>query len=85
MAAAAAAVGWGTYLYYAFVAALVIYALISMPKIEPPKAAALKDFDIPTASEGRPITVVLGTREISGPNVVWYGDLKIEAIRERVK
>ncbi len=34
----------------------------------------------PTADEGKSIAVLFGTRRIKGPNVVWYGDLKTDAI-----
>ena len=34
----------------------------------------------PTADEGKPIAVLFGTRRIKGPNVVWYGDIKTDAI-----
>ena len=34
----------------------------------------------PTADEGRPIAVLFGTRRIKGPNVIWYGDIKTDAI-----
>lgn len=49
-------------------------------KAEPPKAATLSDFTIPTAEEGRSIPVLFGTRMISGANVTWYGDLGKRAI-----
>lgn len=63
------------------VSALVSYALA--PKPPQPKPAALSDFDVPTADEGRPIPVVFGTVTITGANVVWYGDLGVEAIRKK--
>ncbi len=34
----------------------------------------------PTADEGKSIAVLFGTRRVKGPNVVWYGDLKTDAI-----
>jgi hypothetical protein len=63
------------------VSALVSYALA--PKPPQPKPAALSDFDVPTADEGRPIPVVFGTVTVTGPNVIWYGDLGVEAIRKK--
>ncbi len=47
-----------------------------------PKPAGISEFSFPTASESRSIPVLFGTRWISGPNVVWYGDLKAAAIVE---
>lgn len=61
------------------VAAIVSYALA--PKPPTPKPAALSDFDVPTAEEGRPIPVIFGTVWITGPNVLWYGDLRSVPIR----
>jgi hypothetical protein len=46
------------------------------PKPPKPKPAALEDFDIPVAEQGRPIPVIFGTMLITGPNVLWYGDLR---------
>lgn len=65
---------------------LVVTTAISIalaPKPPSPKPASLADFDVPTAEEGRPIPVVFGTKVIRGANVVWYGDLRTEAIRKK--
>lgn len=59
----------------------ISYVLKPKPKNQAPTAAGLGDFNIPTAEEGRPIPVIFGTPRISGPNVVWRGDLKVEPIR----
>lgn len=73
---------------FAYLVVLVISSAISyamMPK--PPAAhppAELKDFDLPTAEEGRAIPVVFGTVKITGPNVLWYGDLYVLPIEKRV-
>ncbi len=61
----------------------ISYALTPRPKIEPPKAAGLDDFDLPTDEEGRPIPVVFGTVLLRGPNVVWAGDLRVDPIRKK--
>ena len=58
----------------------VSYALSPRPRVETPQAAGLDDFSLPTAEEGRPIPVVFGTVLITGPNVVWAGDLSVEPI-----
>lgn len=62
------------------VSAIISYALA--PKPPQPKPAALEDFDLPTAEEGRAIPVVFGTVWLKGPNVLWYGDLRSEPIRK---
>ncbi len=63
------------------VSVLVQYAL--QPKAPRPQAAELKDFDAPTADEGRPVPVVFGTVLVRSANVVWYGDLRTTPIRSK--
>ncbi len=36
--------------------------------------AGVGDFNIPTATEGRPAGVAVGTMRIDAPNCIWYGD-----------
>jgi hypothetical protein len=67
-------------------AILVVSAYVSAalaPKPPKPKPASLTDFDIPTAEEGRPIPVVFGTVWVTGPNVIWMGDLSTKAIKQK--
>ena len=76
-----------------FIASFVIaiaFAVVGellRPKQTPPnaKAAALDDFDIPTAEEGRKIPLIAGKVKITGANVTWWGDLEITAIKRKVK
>lgn len=59
---------------YLLIAALVLsYALA--PKPPSAKPAALEDFDVPTAEQDREIPVVFGSVTVTGPNVIWYGNL----------
>jgi hypothetical protein len=53
------------------------------PKIKPPEAAGLDQFQLPTAEDGREIPVLFGTRDINGPNIVWYGDLQTVPIKKK--
>lgn len=62
------------------VSALISYALA--PKPPKPKPAALEDFSVPTAEEGREIPVVFGEVWLQSPNVLWYGDLRSEPIKK---
>jgi hypothetical protein len=63
------------------VTAVIAYALRPKPKAQSPAApASIEDADIPTAQEGKEIPVLFGTRKISAPNVVWYGDLDTSPI-----
>jgi len=59
--------------------------LTPAPKMENARAAGLDDFNFPTATEGRIIPLMWGTDKIKGPNVMWYGDLRIVPIKEKVK
>lgn len=65
-----------------FVAALVLsYAFMPKPQIAPPPGAS--EITAPTAEIGREIGVLFGTRDIEGPNVVWWGDVRLVAIKAK--
>lgn len=71
--------------FLAYIAVLIISTFVAIalaPKPPKPKPASLSDFDIPTADQGRPIPIVFGTKLVTGPNVVWYGDLSTKAIKQ---
>lgn len=69
------------YVYYIAVLILAAYISVAMaPKPSPPKPASLEDFDVPTAEQGREVPVVFGTVTITGPNVIWYGNLGTQEI-----
>jgi hypothetical protein len=70
-----------TYLAILLITTFVASALAPKPK--PPKAAALEDFDAPTAEEGRALPVIFGDVWVTGPNVVWFGDLRVTPIRKK--
>lgn len=53
------------------------------PKPPQAKPATLADFDVPVAEEGRPVPVIFGTVTVTGPNVLWYGDLGSKAITKK--
>ena len=65
------------------VTAVIAYALRPKPTITTPTPATIEEFEAPTAEDGREIPVLFGTREVQGPNVVWYGDLRTEAIKQK--
>lgn len=83
-----AVMGWDDIIYIAvmLILSMVSYYISRKNQPEPvaPKPAALEDFSVPTAEIGREIPVLFGTRWIKSPNVVWYGDLMIEAKKEKV-
>jgi hypothetical protein len=60
---------------------VVSYALAPKPQSQPP--AGLGDVKAPTAEEGREIPVLFGTRDLKGPNVVWYGHFRAVAIKKK--
>lgn len=70
--------------FVALVVVLIASAALIKTKLSKPKASGLEDFSFPTAAE-RPIQVLAGTRRISGPNVLWYGDLKTSPIKKVTK
>lgn len=47
------------------------------------KPSGLGEFQVPTAEEGRSVPMVLGTCKIKGPNVTWWGDLVVKAIKKK--
>lgn len=59
----------------------VAYTAANQPKTPTPVALTLDEMNIPTAEVGKEIPVVFGTRDITSPNVVWYGDLRTEPIK----
>jgi len=69
-------------MFWFAVAFLVVFAVAyaTMPK---PKGPALGTVETPTAEEGRAIPVLFGTRVIKSVNVVWYGDIRTEAVRKK--
>lgn len=68
---------WATIIYEVVVLVLTI-ALAPRPPT--PRAAALTDFTLPTAEQGRPIPIIFGTANITGSNCVWYGDLSTSPV-----
>lgn len=67
---------------YWVIAIIAVVALTPRPQNNT-KPATLDDIQAPTAEDGREIPVLFGTRLLSGPNVVWYGDLRTQAIKSK--
>lgn len=65
-----------------FVGSLAL-GLLMAPKVQNQKPAGFGDIQAPVAEEGLEIPVLFGTRDLNGPNVVWYGDLKTVAIKSK--
>lgn len=57
---------------------VIAIALMPIPEISDPTK---EDFETPTAREGDPVSVVFGEVDVKSANCVWYGNLKVTAIR----
>jgi hypothetical protein len=67
---------------FLFVGTTVLSALLQKkPKDVQP--SSLGDFQAPTAEEGRAIPAIFGTVKLAAPNVVWFGDLRIDPIKKK--
>ncbi len=65
-----------------WVATTVLSALLA-PRQKPQNTqpGQIGDRDIPMASRDAPIPVLFGTRVLSQPNVVWWGDVTVTPIQ----
>jgi hypothetical protein len=53
---------------------LQILGYLLMGKPKGPKPDEVKDLENPTAEAGRPIPVVFGEVEVTGVNIIYFGD-----------
>jgi hypothetical protein len=76
---------WWVQLLWAL--AFTVVSELLRPKQRPgsPQPSSLDDFDLPTADETRAVPVVFGRCKVDGANVTWYGDLRVDAIKKKVK
>lgn len=65
--------------------ALMLIMELTRPVPKPPRRPGLGDFTAPTAEQDRPIPKFWGKPWLSGPNLVWYGDLRIKKITVKIK
>lgn len=71
---------------FLYIAAAILSELLRpKPQVENARPKGLGDFDFPTATEGRVVPLMWGTVQITGPNVVWDGDLLQDPITVRQK
>ncbi|RPJ39908.1 MAG: hypothetical protein EHM35_01055 [Planctomycetaceae bacterium] len=73
---------WFTLIMWAVSFAISTYMANEAAKDMQPKAARLDEFMFPTATEDRPIPWVWGKVRQKGPNVVWYGDYRVNKKKE---
>lgn len=64
---------------------LILITELLRPVPAPPARPGLGDFQAPTASQDRRIPVFWGKPWLKGPNLVWYGDLRIRKIVVKIK
>lgn len=69
-------IGWGIVKVFTKVFSL------DKPGKKNAKPGEITDKDVPIAEQNGPIPVLFGNRIISGPNVVWYGDVYVKPIRK---
>lgn len=55
------------------------------PKFEDARPAGEGDFSFPTATEGRSVPLVWGRVRLRSPNLIWYGNIRNQAITEEVR
>lgn len=69
-----------------FIIILIIMIIMDVirPVPKPPARPGLGDFDVTTADQSRRIPVFWGKPWLAGPNLVWYGDLYIKKIIQKV-
>lgn len=70
-----------------FVVVLILMIImdVTRPVPAPPRRPGLDEFQVTTAAQDRRIPVFWGDCWLRGPNLVWYGDLKIEKVKEKQK
>lgn len=70
-----------------FIIMLVIMIImdITRPVPAPPARPGLGDFQVTTAAQDRRIPVFWGQPWLHGPNLVWYGDLRMEKVKKKIK
>lgn len=56
--------------------------LAPRPRVQDAQPGQIGDKDVPIASHDAPIPVLFGTRVLSQPNVVWWGDVQVIPIKK---
>ena len=64
-------------------AVLTVAAYLLTPKASSPAPPGAGKVELPTTEAGTTIPVVFGTREITKPNLVYWGNVSTDPIRKR--
>lgn len=75
----------GFFVYLIIMVVLTIIADFTRPVPKSPKRPGLGDFEFPTIDASRKIPVIWGKPMLRGPNLTWWGHLKITKIRKKVE
>lgn len=67
-----------------FVVMAISYLLRPKQKYNSPKPAGIDQFKITTATVGREFPTLFGCKKLTSPNIVWYGDLGVDKITQKV-
>lgn len=73
------------FIYLIVMVVLTLIADLTRPVPKSPKRPGLGDFTFPTVDSVRKVPVVWGKPLLRGPNLTWWGDLKIREIKKKVK
>lgn len=64
-----------------FVVSLVVAFALPRPQVQQP--TTMNDITAPTATVGREIPVLFGTRDLTGPNCAWWGAVRLVPIKKK--
>lgn len=64
-----------------FVVSLVVAFALPKPQVTPPPG--VNEINAPTATVGREIPVLFGTRDLGGPNCAWWGAVRLVPIKKK--
>jgi len=70
------------YLLVSAVLMVLSMLLMPSPNVEDAKKGNLDEFGFPTNMENRNIPLAFGTNRLTGPNIIWYGNLRTRPIKE---
>lgn len=73
------------WIYLIVMVVLTLIADLTRPVPKSPKRPGIGDFEFPTVDASRKVPVIWGKPLLRGPNLTWWGDLKITKIKKKIK